>query len=209
MQAPHAQRPAATRHLCRCLWFQTLILAQRPFQHGEVQSVRQSNKGVPMFCPFAKAQATALWRHVRPASSENTAQGEPRCQRAKGPASCFVLAANANRSARQTAPNAMLPSLPAGCFESTTRFSVFLRVVGDMASTVFSSMLASPCPCGNNSALMLVADPHAHAARESGGAHPHHAHEKVSPPDPHGTTDSGTSVPAPSGRSPSVRAFFF
>ena len=83
---------------------------------------------------------------------------EARCQEAKGPASCLVLVANANRGARQTAPNAMLPSLPAACFEPTTRFSVFLRVVGYMASTVFSAMLA-PASNGKNSALMLDADP--------------------------------------------------
>ena len=157
MQAPHAQRPAATRHLCRCLWFQTLTVAQRPFQHGEVRSVWLSNKGVPMFCPFAKAQE----RHcggmfVSILGKYST--GEPRCQKAKGPASCFVLAANADGGARQTAPNAMLPSLLAGRFKSTTRFSVFLRGVGDLASTVFSAMVA-PASNGKNSALTLDADP--------------------------------------------------
>ena len=106
MQGPHAQRSAATCHLCRCLWFQSLTFAQRSFQHGDVRSVRLSNKGVPMFCPFAKAQE----RHCGGMFGKYSTS-DPRCQEAKGLASCFVLAANANRGARQTAPNATLPSL--------------------------------------------------------------------------------------------------
>ena len=154
MQGPHAQRPAATRHLCRCLWFQNLTLAQRSFQHDEDRSVLLSNNGVPMFCQFVKAQA----RHCGGAFVcifEKYSTSEPRCQKAKVPVSCFVVAANAKK-ARQTAPNAMLPILPASCFESTTRCSVFLRVEGGVASTEYSAMLA-PATNGNNSALMLDA----------------------------------------------------
>ena len=119
-----------------------------PAWRGPLRSAEQQGRSDVL--PVRESTGTALRRHVR--------QHLRKLQhKRKGPASCFVLAANANRGARQTAPNAMLPSLPAGCFESTTRFSVFLRVAGDMASTVFSAMLASTSN-GKNFALMLDAD---------------------------------------------------
>ena len=121
-----------------CLRLQTLTFAQRPFQDGEV---RTGNKGVPMFCPFVKAQERHNGGMFVCIFGNNTAQASHAAKKAKELASCFVLAVNANRGARPTAPNAMLPSLPAGCFESTTRCAVFLRVVGDVASTVCSAML--------------------------------------------------------------------
>ena len=58
----------------------------------------------------------------------------------------------------------------------------------------------APCPCGPS-----VTTPSS-CTREGGGAT---MAMPTSPPDPHGTTDLGTSASAPSGRSPSVRAFFF
>ena len=122
-QAPHAQRPPATRHLCRCLWFQTLTFAQRPFQHGEVRSVRLSNKGVPMFCPFAQAQ-------------------ERNCG------------------------------------------GMFVSIFGKYSTGEPRSML-TPCPCGPS-----VTTPSS-CAGEGGGAT---IATPTSPPDPHGTTDSGTSA---------------
>ena len=90
-----------------------------------------------------------------------------------------------------------------------TRCSVFLRVVGVMTSTVFSAMLA-PASNGKNSALTRcpcgpsVTTPSS-CAREGGGAT---IAMPTSPPDPDGTTDSRTSVSAPSGRSPSVPSSF-
>ena len=60
--------------------------------------------------------------------------------------------------------------------------------------------MLTPCPCGPS-----VTTPSS-CAGEGGGAT---IAMPTSPRDPHGTTDSGTSVSAPSGRSPSVRAFFF
>ena len=116
------------------------------------------NTGVPMFCPFVKTQERHNGGVFVCIFGNNTAQASHAAKKAKGLASCFVLAVNANRGARPTAPNAMLPSLPAGCFESTTKFAVFLRVVGDVASTVCSAMLA-PATNGKTSALMLDADP--------------------------------------------------
>ena len=57
------------------------------------------------------------------------------------PASCFVLAENDHRSVRHTAPNVMLPTLPARCFESTTKRSVFLWIANDGISPLHSAML--------------------------------------------------------------------
>ena len=90
------------------------------------RSVRLSNKGVFDVLPVRQNTGTALRRHVR-LHLRKIQHKRATLPKGQGPASCFVLAANANKGARQTAPNAMLPGLPAGCVESTTRFSDFLR----------------------------------------------------------------------------------
>ena len=120
---------------------------------------------------------------ARSASGLLSNKGVPMC--------CPVVKAQEQVRVR-TAPNAVLPSLPAGCFEATTGFSVFLR--GSWTSTDFNAMLAPCGPC--------VTTPSS-CAREGGGAI-----AMTSPPDPHGTTDSRTSASPPGGRSPSVRAYF-
>ena len=129
-----------------------------PSRRGRsVRSARLSNKGVPMFYPFAKTQERHYGGMFVCIFGKYTTS-EPRCQKAKGlPRASFWLRTPTQvRVKRHRMP----------CFQvcpqvASTRppgFPSFLWVIGEMASTVFSAMLP-PASNGKNSALMLDADP--------------------------------------------------
>ena len=96
LRSPFTCKRPATRHLSRCLWFQTLTFAQRPFQHGEFRSVRLSNRGVPMFYRSPKHR-NGTAEACSSASSENTAQAS---HAAKRPRACLVLRSICERQPR-------------------------------------------------------------------------------------------------------------
>ena len=132
------RRHATHAHVCG-----SKLSPSRKGRSSMVRSIRLSNKGVPMFCPFAKAQE----RHCGSMFVSifgKYSTGEPRCQKRPRslPRASFWLRTPKQRCASNDTEYHASKS-PAGCFESTTRFSVFLRVEGDMAFTVISAMQAS------------------------------------------------------------------